>query len=84
MEAGQVLNNLLMLHKDIDRIIELTWEDTTTFEAIKIQFGFSGIDLIAHLRRELKHSSFYLCRKLVNSGFGKKQALKRNPVIAGY
>jgi hypothetical protein len=26
---------------DIDRVIEMAWEDRTTFDAIKIQFGLS-------------------------------------------
>ncbi|HRB61001.1 MAG TPA: TIGR03643 family protein, partial [Niabella sp.] len=51
--------------KDIDRIIEMAWEDRTPFEAIKIQFGFSEADVITLMRRELKRSSFNLWRKRV-------------------
>ena len=32
-----------MEQKDIDRIIEMAWEDRTPFEAIKTQFGFSSV-----------------------------------------
>ena len=28
--------------KDIDRIIEMAWEDRTPFEAIEYQFGLNG------------------------------------------
>jgi uncharacterized protein (TIGR03643 family) len=28
--------------KNIDRIIEMAWEDRTPFEAIKTQFDFTG------------------------------------------
>ena len=52
-----------MEQKDIDRIIEMAWEDRTPFEAIKIQFGFSEANVIALLRKELKRSSFNLWRK---------------------
>ena len=45
---------------DKDRIIEIAWEDRTSFEAIKIQFGFSEGDVIALMRRELKRSTFNL------------------------
>jgi uncharacterized protein (TIGR03643 family) len=65
----------------IDRIIEMAWEDRTPFEAIKIQFGYAESDVIALMRKELKRSSFNLWRKRVNSGVSKKHAQKRNPEI---
>ena len=70
-----------MTQKDIDRIIEMAWEDRTPFEAIKFQFGFSEADVIALMRKELKRSSFNLWRKRVNSGVSHKHAKKRNPEI---
>ena len=70
-----------MEQKDIDRIIEMAWEDRTPFEAIKIQFGFSEANVIALMRRELKRSSFNLWRKRVNSGISQKHSKKRNPEI---
>lgn len=70
--------------KDIDRIIEIAWEDRTPFEAIKVQFNFSEADVIALMRRELKRSSFNLWRKRVNSGISKKHAHKRNPDITRF
>ena len=73
-----------MEDKDIDRIIEMAWEDRTPFEAIKIQFGFSESEVIALMRRELKRSSFNLWRKRVNSGVSQKHALKRNPEISRF
>ena len=71
-----------MEQKDIDRIIEMAWEDRTPFEAIKTQFGFSEANVIVLLRRELKRSSFNLWRKRINSGISQKHAQKRNPDIA--
>lgn len=70
-----------MEQKDIDRIIEMAWEDRTPFEAIKIQFGFSEANVIALMRRELKRSSFNLWRKRVSSGISHKHSKKRNPGI---
>lgn len=66
---------------DVDRIIEMAWEDRTPFEAIKLQFGFSESDVIALMRNKLKRSSFNLWRKRVNSGISQKHAQKRNPEI---
>ncbi len=70
-----------MEQKDIDRIIEMAWEDRTPFEAIKIQFDFSEDDVIALMRKELKRSSFNLWRKRVHSGVSQKHAQKRNVEI---
>ena len=70
-----------MDQKDIDRIIEMAWEDKTPFEAINIQFAFSESDVIALMRKELKRSSFNLWRKRVNSGISKKHLKKRSSDI---
>lgn len=73
-----------MEQKDIDRIIEMAWEDRTPFEAIHIQFGFGEADVITLMRRTLKRSSFNLWRKRVNSGISQKHAKKRNPGITRF
>lgn len=73
-----------MEQKDIDRIIEMAWEDRTPFEAIKSQFGFSEENVITLMRRELKRSSFNLWRKRVNTGVSQKHAQKRNPGISRF
>ncbi|MEN9838980.1 MAG: hypothetical protein RL177_459 [Bacteroidota bacterium] len=70
-----------MPQSDIDRIIEMAWEDRTPFEAIHVQFGYSEADVIALMRKELKRSSFNLWRKRVNSGVSQKHAELRNPDI---
>lgn len=64
--------------KDIDRIIEMAWEDRTPFEAIAFQFNKNEAAVIAIMRRELKRSSFNLWRKRVNSGISQKHLQKRN------
>jgi uncharacterized protein (TIGR03643 family) len=61
---------------DIDRIIEMAWEDRTPFEAITFQFGISEAETIKIMRTELKRSSFNLWRKRVNSGVSQKHLIK--------
>jgi uncharacterized protein (TIGR03643 family) len=70
-----------MDEKDIDRVIEMAWEDRTPFEAIKAQFGLAEANVIALMRKELKRSSFNLWRKRVNSGVSQKHLYKRNSDI---
>ena len=51
--------------KEIDRIIEMAWEDRTPFEAIEFQFGLKENDVRQIMRNNLKESSFKLWRKRV-------------------
>jgi uncharacterized protein (TIGR03643 family) len=67
--------------QDLDRVIEMAWEDRTPFEAIRIQFGISEAQVIELMRNNLKRSSFNLWRKRVNSGVSQKHLKKRNPAI---
>ena len=55
-----------LLSPTIDRIIEMAWEDRTSFEAIHYQFGLSEKDVIALMRKEMKSSSFRMWRKRVS------------------
>ena len=52
----------MMTEVDIDRIIEMAWEDRTPFEAIEIQFGLPEAKVIELMRRNLKKKSFLLWR----------------------
>ena len=66
---------------EIDRIIEMAWEDRTPFEAIFFQFDISEKQLIRLMRNNLKASSFKLWRKRVHSGVSKQHLQKRNTNI---
>jgi len=66
---------------DIDRIIEMAWEDRTPFSAIEFQFGLPEKEVIGLMRRELKRSSFNRWRKRVNSGVSSKHLAKRSDEI---
>ncbi|MBC8083620.1 MAG: TIGR03643 family protein [Hymenobacter sp.] len=61
---------------DIDRIIEMGWEDRTPFEAIEAQFGLPEKAVIALMRREMKQSSFRMWRKRMRGRSTKHQALR--------
>ena len=69
---------------EIDRIIEMAWEDRTPFEAILFQFGLPESGVIHIMRKNLKVSSFNLWRKRVNSGVSLKHLKKRNPEITRF
>lgn len=62
--------------QDIDRIIEMAWEDRTTFEAITYQFGLKEQQVIELMRNEMKPSSFRLWRKRVQGRKTKHEKLR--------
>jgi uncharacterized protein (TIGR03643 family) len=51
--------------KEIDRIIEMGWEDRTTFEDIRVQFDLLEKEVIALMKANLKRTSFLNWRKRV-------------------
>ena len=65
----------------VDRIIEMAWEDRTPFEAIFIQFGLAETDVVALMRRELQPSSFRLWRERVHQKVSHKHLYKRAAAI---
>jgi uncharacterized protein (TIGR03643 family) len=66
--------------KDTDRIIEMAWEDRTTFEAIEIQFGLNEKEVITLMRKKMKASSFKMWRKRTNGRNTKHAALRSDSI----
>ena len=66
---------------EIDRIIEMAWEDRTPFEAILLQFRLPESGVIDIMRKNLKVSSFKRWRKRVNSRVSLKHLKKRDSEI---
>ena len=62
--------------EETDRIIEMAWEDRTTFEAIEFQFGLSEQEVIELMRREMKPSSFRMWRERVQGRKTKHEKLR--------
>ena len=60
----------------IDRIIEMAWEDRTTFEAIHFQFNLKEQEVIDLMRREMKLKSFKMWRKRVQGRKTKHEKLR--------
>lgn len=65
-----------MTPEEINRIIEMAWEDRTTFDAIKQQFGLAEQEVIALMRKEMKPSSFRMWRERVQGRKTKHAALR--------
>ena len=50
----------------IDRIVEMAWEDRTPFEAIEHQFGIKEAQVRKIMRSEMKRTSFTMWRERVS------------------
>ena len=72
-----------LTNQDIDRIIEMAWEDRTTFDAIYETFGLSESEVISLMRNNLRLSSFKLWRKRV-SGRKTKHTAKRDFLLGRF
>lgn len=60
--------------RDINRVIEMAWEDRTPFDAILAQFDLTEKETITLMRREMKPSSFRMWRKRVQGRVTKHKA----------
>lgn len=74
-----MFNNLTAA--EIDRIIEMAWEDRTPFEAIKFQFDLSEAETVQLMRTHLQEKSFKRWRKRVHSGVSQKHLKRRSTDI---
>ncbi len=66
--------------QDIDRIVEMAWEDRTPFEAIKAQFGLGEAEVIEIMRLEMKPSSWRMWRERVQGRKTKHLHLRKETV----
>ena len=61
---------------DISAVIQMAWEDRTTFETIMERIGVSEAEVIQIMRSELKPDSFKLWRKRMKGKTTKHRALR--------
>lgn len=66
--------------REVNRVIEMAWEDRTPFDAILFQFDLTEAEVIQLMRKELKPSSWRRWRKRVQ-GRSTKHSKKRNFII---
>ncbi len=69
--------NKELSEENIDRIIEMAWEDRTPFDAILAQFGVSEGETIEIMRKNMKKSSFKMWRARVQGRVTKH--VKKGP-----
>lgn len=61
---------------DVSAVIQMAWEDRTSFESIKERVGLSESDVVRLMRHELSPSSYQLWRTRMNGRVTKHRALR--------
>ena len=69
--------------EDIDRIIQMAWEDRTPFDALRLQFGLTPGEVVDFMRANSLPSSFRMWRKRMH-GRSTKHAKRRDPEISRF
>lgn len=67
----------------LDRVIEMAWEDRTPFEAIYVQFGLTEQEVRTLMKKELRFGSYKRWRTRVEQ-CATKHAKKRSNAVSRF
>jgi uncharacterized protein (TIGR03643 family) len=71
---------MILSEKDINRIIEMSWEDRTPFDAIFMQFNLREDQVKELMKKELRFSSYKLWRERVENCKTKHQKIRNQEI----
>lgn len=77
----RIRNASTLCDATVSRIVEMAWEDRTSFEAIEAQFGLNESAVIDLMRKHMKPSSFRMWRKRVSGRRTKHAILSGNAFL---
>ncbi|NBC07572.1 MAG: TIGR03643 family protein [Bacteroidetes bacterium] len=79
---GKSIKKILVEHelteRDLNRVVEMAWEDRTPFEAIEMQFGLKEAEVIRIMKHQMKLKSWKKWRARVQGRKTKHRRLRRN------
>jgi len=67
--------------QDIDRIVNMAWEDRTPFEAIEAQFGLKESEVIKLMKNQMRLNNWKKWRARVQGRKTKHRKLREEQVI---
>ena len=73
-----VVKKYNLSERDVDRIIEMSWEDRTPFDAIKVQFGVSEGEVIQLMKSEMRLNNWKKWRARVQGRATKHRKLQED------
>jgi uncharacterized protein (TIGR03643 family) len=77
MKIAQKYN---LTDRDIDRIVEMAWEDRTPFDAIEAQFGLSEDEVIKLMKKQMHLRNWKKWRARVQGRKTKHRQLREDDV----
>lgn len=72
---------MLLSEAEIDRIVEMAWEDRTPFDAIEAQFGVSESEVIRLMKSEMLLKNWKKWRARVQGRATKHASKRANGVL---
>ncbi len=72
----KIVQKYKLSEQDIDRIVEMAWEDRTPFEAIEVQFGLCEAEVIQLMKQEMRLRNWQKWRARVQGRSTKHKALR--------
>lgn len=79
----KIIEKYQLTAADIDRIVEMAWEDRTPFDAIKAQFGVPESEVIELMKYEMHLNNWKKWRARVQ-GRTTKHSTKRNSEVSRF
>jgi uncharacterized protein (TIGR03643 family) len=76
MSVKKILQKYELTDRDIDRIVEMAWEDRTPFDAIKDQFGLSEAEVIKVMKHQMHLRNWKKWRARVQGRATKHRQLR--------
>ena len=76
MSVSKFIKHKALTAGDISLVIQMAWEDRTSFETINDRMGLTEAEVIRLMRSELKLQSFNLWRRRVAGRVTKHRALR--------
>ena len=77
---GDVIYQMILSENDINRIIEMSWEYRTPFDAIFMQFNLREDQVKELMKKKLKFSSYKLWRERVENCKTKHQKIRNQEI----
>ena len=76
----KIIDKYQLSESDIDRIINMAWEDRTPFEAIEAQFGLREAEVIKLMKHQLRLNNWKKWRARVQGRKTKHRRLRGEDV----
>lgn len=77
----KIIDKYSLSSEDIDRIVNMAWEDRTPFEAITAQFGLAEAEVIKLMKHQMRLNNWKKWRAHVQGRKTKHQKLRDSETL---